>query len=111
MADERISRVCSKCGLDDTHTHHVQYVAFTHPVTHMGVDVSISKHTQCCAEDGCEICAVDVEFARQVLDDITPGDAFTEFMTTPRAREHLRALFERVGIESEEFQFPSMSEE
>jgi hypothetical protein len=109
----RESRACAKCGLTDTHTHHVQYVAFLHPVTGAGTDLSVSKHTQCCAEDGCPICATDLEHAEkaQVAEHTKPSDAFTGFMDSPRSDEHNQALFERHGIESPNFQYPAMTEE
>jgi hypothetical protein len=103
-------RTCAKCGLTDSHAHHVQYVAFNHPVTGEGVDLTVTKHVQCCAEEGCPICSVHVEQARLSLSDLGPSDAFTEFMKNP-PREVFQALFERVGIESPEFQFPTMTEE
>jgi hypothetical protein len=85
MTDGRLSRACVKCGVEDTHTHHVQYSAVTHPVTGEGIDLSVSKHVQCCAEDGCEICAADVEAASAVLTDTSPSDEFTAFMIDKEA--------------------------
>ena len=62
---ELAERTCAKCGASDTEPHHVQYVALSHPVSGQGVDLSVSKHVQCCAEDGCPICSADVERAAQ----------------------------------------------
>src|ERR1700751_5421697 len=99
MADEaRESRTCDKCGVADTHAHHVQYVALVHPGTGQSHDLSVTKHVQCCAEDGCEICATDLEHA-QHLGDTSPSDAFTAYMQD-KPDEHHRALFERHGIET-----------
>jgi hypothetical protein len=100
---ERESRACAKCGVTDTHAHHVQYVAFVHPVTGEGTDLSVSKHIQCCAEDGCPICTVDVDQAAQTLTDTAPSDEFTALMQT-KGSEHLQVLFDTVGVESPEFQ-------
>jgi len=62
---ESAERVCAKCGASDTEPHHVQYVALRHPVSGEPTDLSVSKHVQCCAEDGCPICGADVERAAQ----------------------------------------------
>jgi hypothetical protein len=113
MADEaRESRACAKCGVTDTHTHHVQYVAFSHPVTGEATDLSVTKHTQCCAEDGCPICTTDLEHAEkaQVADHTKPSDAFTAFMVNARSDEHNQALFEQHGIESPQYQYPGTQE-
>jgi hypothetical protein len=109
---ERESRACAKCGKTDTHSHHIQYVAFTHPVTGMGTDLSVTKHTQCCAEDGCPICTTDLEHAEkaQVPDHKNPSDAFTAFMVATRSDEHAQALFERHGIETPKFAIPGTQE-
>lgn len=64
-APEPTERTCAKCGASDTEPHHVQYVALNHPVTGDSMDLSVSKHVQCCAEDGCPICSADVERATQ----------------------------------------------
>ena len=90
MADERASRKCDKCGVEDTHSHHVQYVAFNHP-SRGPIDLSVTKHVQCCAEDGCEICSIDVEHAGKQLGDTSPSDEFTAFMQS-KPPELLEAL-------------------
>jgi hypothetical protein len=102
---ERETRTCSKCGQEDNHPHHTQYVAFLHPVTGEGVDLSVSKHVDCCAEDGCPICSVDMEFAPSGAH----GDTMIEYMVN-KPREALQALFERQGITSPEFDYPKMEE-
>jgi hypothetical protein len=98
----REDRTCAKCGLTDNHAHHVQYVAFAHPVTGEGMDLSVTKHVQCCAEDGCPICTVDI--AEVSAHDI--GDAFDEALQH-RSGDHLRVLFEEVAVESPDFNIPS----
>jgi hypothetical protein len=112
VAPDPILRVCDKCGLEDTEAHHVQYVAFTHPVTGEATDLSVTKHVQCCAEDGCEICAVDVQFAAQMphigTQSAGPSSAFTEYMRN-KSPEHLQALFEAVSIETPEYSYPDTS--
>jgi hypothetical protein len=90
---DRIARECHGCHVTDTHAHHVQYAALTHPVTKEPIDFSVSKHIQCCASDGCEICATDVEFAP----DTSIGDGFTAYMQA-KTDEHHAALTERHGI-------------
>jgi hypothetical protein len=92
-ANERIARQCEGCGVSDTHAHHVQFVGIIHPVTKEGVDLSISKHIQCCAADGCEVCSTHVEFAP----DEGIGDQFTSYQQNP-SDDHLTALTERHGI-------------
>ena len=92
MAD-RISRTCATCKVDDTHAHHVQYAALTHPVTGEAIDLSISKHIQCCAAGGCEVCATHIEFAPSA----EIGDDFTAYIQAPSV-EHELALSERHGV-------------
>jgi hypothetical protein len=94
----------------DSHAHHVQYVAFNHPVSGMGVDLSVSKHVQCCADDGDPICQSAMKFARDALDDYSPSDRFNEFIQNP-PREYLQELFEVHGITSPEFDYPKMEGE
>ena len=99
-------RTCSKCDLDATGDPcHVQYVAFAHPVTGSGVDLSVTKHIQCCAEDGCPICTHDVLRANQ------DGVSIKAFVTNPRPRDHMQYLFEQFGVESPDFQIPATAEE
>jgi hypothetical protein len=89
------TRTCSKCGQVDDHPHHVQYTAFTHPVTGEAQDLSITKHVDCCAEDGCPICGTDMKFA--------PEGAHGETMRTflmDKSDEHQKALFEEQNIQT-----------
>jgi hypothetical protein len=109
-AETRITRVCAKCGIEDDHSHHVQYVAFNHPVTGDPTDLTVTKHVQCCAEDGCPICSTDVEHASKAQVTAEPSTAFTEYMQN-KSDEHLQALFESHGIESPKFTYPDTSEE
>lgn len=93
MSDvERTTRICTKCGQTDSDPHHVQYVAFTHPVTGPQ-DVSVSKHIDCCAEDGCPICTD--ELARSQADQVHLRD-----WVHAKPEDHLQLLFEKHGIES-----------
>ena len=106
---ERETRTCAKCGVDDTHAHHIQYVAFLHPVTGEAQDLSITKHVQCCAEDGCEICATDVEVIGRTLSNTAPSDEFTAAIQE-KSDDHVRTLFERHAIESPNYQIPATGE-
>ena len=90
---ERITRTCDGCSVADTHAHHVQFIGIIHPITQEGIDLSVSKHIQCCAADGCESCATHVEFAP----DKAIGDRFNAFLQSPPV-EHDLALFDRHGI-------------
>lgn len=92
-------RTCAKCGATDTEPHHVQYVAFNHPVTGEGTDLSVSKHVQCCAEDGCPLCSADVERAQQDGVDLS---RLRDWLTN-RPQDHQQKLFERFGVETPEF--------
>jgi hypothetical protein len=103
---ERISRTCDVCGVEDTHAHHVQHVAFNHPVTGEPTDLSVSRHIQCCAASGCPICATDVEYAAQGNVTAEPSDAFTAYMTS-KADDHAQALFEAHGVETPKFNIPA----
>jgi hypothetical protein len=104
---ERVERTCFKCEVTDSHAHHVQYVALNHPVSGQSVDLSITRHIQCCAEDGCPICEIAVKHAREILDenDLLPSDRFNEFMASP-PREYFAELFEVHGLTSPEFDYP-----
>lgn len=90
---QRFVRTCDRCKTIDSHAHHIQYAAFKHPITGEGVDISVSKHIQCCAADGCEVCATDVEFAP----DAQIGDGFTSYAQA-KSTEHLAAITARHGI-------------
>jgi hypothetical protein len=90
---ERNTKQCEKCGVNDTHAHHIQFIGIIHPITKEGIDLSVSKHIQCCAADGCEVCSTHVEFAP----DKEVGDKFNAFIQNPPV-EHDLALFERHGI-------------
>lgn len=93
MAHEQV-RACDGCKVSDSHAHHVQYAGFVHPITKEPIDLSVSKHIQCCATDGCEVCATDVEFAP--VKEI--GDDFTAYVDGNKTSEHLTALNSRHGI-------------
>ena len=107
MADELILRVCNTCGIEDTEPHHVQYVAFNHPVTGSGVDLSVTKHIHCCADEGCEICTTDMRFASEAGADTKHMRKFLQ----NRSKEEYQELFEKYGIESPDFQIPRTAEE
>ncbi len=92
---ERIASVCDGCQVTDAHSRHIQYAVVKHPVTGKSLDISISKHIQCCASAGCAVCAADVEFAP--IKEI--GDDFTAY-TQSKTAEHLAALASRHGIAS-----------
>lgn len=101
---DRISRECGACHVVDTHSHHVQFVAFEHPITKEPTDVSVTKHIQCCAASGCPICQTDVEFvAGALLGDASIGDAFTAAMQS-KSDSHHQALFDRHHVESTNYQ-------
>jgi hypothetical protein len=89
-----VVRKCDKCGAEDSEPHHVQYVALSHPVTGQGTDLSVSKHVQCCAEDGCEICSADVERAAQEGAD---PSRLREFLQN-RPADHQDLLQEKFGV-------------
>jgi hypothetical protein len=91
---ELVERTCSKCGASDTEPHHVQYVALNHPVSGQGVDLSVSKHVQCCAEDGCPICSADVERAAQEGGDPSQLRDFLQH----RPDDHTQRLQEEFGV-------------
>ena len=86
-------RTCAKCGATDTEPHHVQYVALKHPVTGEGTDLSVSKHVQCGAEDGCPICSADDERAAQ---DGTDPSRLRDFLQN-RPPDHLAKLY-KLGV-------------
>lgn len=96
---ELVERECAKCGTTDTEPHHVQYVALNHPVSGMGMDLSVSKHVQCCAEDGCPICSADVERATADGADVSHMRDFLQ----NRPEDHQQALFEHFHIETPTF--------
>lgn len=97
VPEVREPHTCDKCGVTDGHTKHIIYASGKHPVTGADIDFSIEKHIQCCALDGCEICATDVEFLSGQGTGGTIGDAFTEAMKTKSAA-HLAAIRDRHGI-------------
>lgn len=102
---DRAARACAKCGAEDTHTHHVQYVAVNHPVTGDPVDLTVTKHVQCCAADGCPVCQTDVEHAAANNVGADQLDEFTGYMQTKTAA-HLQALADRHGIASADIAAP-----
>jgi hypothetical protein len=91
---ELIERECAKCGASDTEPHHLSYVSLRHPVSGEGVDLSVSKHIQCCAEDGCPICSADVERAAQEGVDPSRLRSFLQ----NRPADHQQMLQEQFGI-------------
>ena len=108
MADEDLEvRVCSTCGVEDTEPHHVQYVAFTHPVDGAGVDLSVSRHIACCAGEGCPVCSTDLAQAKEEGADL---DHLRDFLLSRPPQLH-QTLFEQFGVESPEFQIPQTAEE
>lgn len=94
-----------KCGQTDSHAHHVQYVTTMYPGTNQPLDLVLTKHIQCCAEDGCQICAVTV--AQVTSPEI--GDSFDQVLQTPSS-DYLHVLFEKVAVESPDFNIPSTQE-
>jgi hypothetical protein len=104
MSEARITRTCDKCGVEDSEAHHVQYVAFNHPVTGGGVDISVTKHVACCAEDGCPVCSIDVANAPD-----TSHEGLTAFVQA-RPAEVLQRLFEEVDMESPDFETAATEE-
>jgi predicted methyltransferase len=90
---ERTTRTCDKCSVADSHAHHIQFIGIIHPITQEGIDLSVSKHIQCCAASGCASCSTHVEFAP----DKSIGEKFNAFVQAPSI-EHQLALFERHGI-------------
>jgi hypothetical protein len=106
MAEDLLTRICTKCGVSDTEPMHVQYVAFNHPVSGAGVDLSVEKHVVCCAEDGCPICSSDVRQAEAVGADLEHLRGFLQ----NRPKEHMQYLFEQFSVESPDFQIPATGE-
>jgi hypothetical protein len=93
VSEERLARQCAKCGVTDTHAHHIQYASLNHPITGEPLDISISQHIQCCSDTGCEVCSTDVEFAP--IKEI--GHDFTAYMQA-KTDEHHQALTDRHGV-------------
>jgi len=106
MAQTLETRTCAKCGVENTEPHHVQYVAFNHPVSGVGIDLSVSKHVKCCAEDGCPICSTDV---RRAEADGVDLDDLTDFLQN-RPKDLQQELFEQFSVESPDFQIPGTEE-
>jgi hypothetical protein len=77
---EPATRHCDKCGQDDTDPHHVQYVGFIHPTTGEPVDLSVTKHVDCCAEDGCGTCTATMAAANEA--GVGKGNDLRKFLTT-----------------------------
>jgi hypothetical protein len=73
----------------------------------MGVDLTVTKHVYCCAEDGCPICSTDVRYAKDAGTDLS---RMRDFLVN-RPREEYQELFELHGIESTEFAVPGTAEE
>jgi hypothetical protein len=97
--ERRTTRTCQGCRKSDDHPHHVQAVFARHPVTDAELDLSVSRHIDCCAAAGCEVCSTHLEF--------TQGKKGAELVAHMQAlpKAHARALFERHGIESPGFEF------
>jgi hypothetical protein len=102
------TRTCDKCGQTDTAPRHVQYVAFSHPVTGEGTDLSVSKHVDCCAEDGCPICTTTMQAVGEA--GVGKDDALRNFLQN-EPEELKQELFEAWAVETPEFQIPTTSEE
>jgi hypothetical protein len=102
------TRTCQKCGQTDTDPHHVQYVAFNHPVSGAGVDLSVTKHVDCCAEDGDPICSATMVAVRAA--GVGKGAELRAFLMDPPA-ELQQELFETWAVESPDFQIPNTSTE
>lgn len=102
----RETRTCQKCGQEDDHPHHVQYTAFNHPVTGEAQDLSVSKHVDCCAEDGCLVCATSMQHAP----DGAHGPSMQEYLTNPPDDYH-KDLFEQHGIETPNYTVTFADEE
>lgn len=102
------TRTCDKCSQTDTDPHHVQYVAFSHPVTGSGVDLSVTKHVDCCAEDGCPICTTTMQAVGEA--GVGKGGELREFLMN-RPAELQQELFEAWAVETPDFQIPTTSEE
>jgi hypothetical protein len=107
MTQQLAERTCSKCGATDTEPMHVQYVALNHPVTGAAADLSITKHVQCCAEDGCPICGADMERATAEGADISQMRDFLQH----RPPDHQQKLFEQFSVESPDYQIPMTSDQ
>lgn len=73
-------RTCTKCGVTDSEPRHVTY----------SVDADLSKHIACCAEDGCEICAADIE--------ASGGNADRQFLQN-RPDDLKQKLHDELGVE------------
>jgi hypothetical protein len=108
MANDLETRTCDKCGQTDTDPHHVQYVAFAHPVSGSGVDLSVTKHVDCCAEDGCPICTTTMDGVHKA--GVGKGGDLREFLQNEPS-EVRQELFEAWGVETPDFQIPTTSEE
>ena len=101
------TRVCQKCGVEDTEPHHVQYVAFNHPVSGVGVDLSVTKHVKCCGEDGCPVCSTDIRTAEKVGADLEHLRPFLQNRPKGSPAGTVRAV---LSVESPDFQIPGTEE-
>jgi hypothetical protein len=105
MAKERLTeRQCATCGALDTEPHHVAYVAFTHPGTGEGVDLTVTKHVTCCAADGCPVCSADARAAQAA------GVPLDRTFLTNRPAALRQELFERHRVETPDFAVPGTAE-
>ena len=107
MPEDLVERTCDKCGKTDTDPHHVQYVAFSHPVDGAGVDLSVSKHVDCCAEDGCPICTTTMASATEIGVDKAHFRDFLQHEPPELKQE----LFEAWAVETPDFHIPTTASE
>lgn len=78
--------------MDDA-PHHVRYAVSTHPLDSYAVDTSTSRHIDCCAEEGCPICATDVRRAN------ADGVEIHTFVRN-RPEDHQEILLQNFGVQS-----------
>jgi hypothetical protein len=57
---DRESRVCDVCGQVDDHPRHIIHVAAGHPVTGAPMDLTVTRHIDCCQGAGCPDGSCDV---------------------------------------------------
>lgn len=57
---ERQQRTCSVCDQTDDHPHHIHYQALSYQENGAvrGVDISHSRHLDCCRSTGCRHCEI-----------------------------------------------------
>lgn len=65
MTDQRVVRSCAKCKQEDNHPRHVVSLEVADPRDPARIiDLTEMKHLDCCAEDGCIVCALDLEHVK-----------------------------------------------